>query len=77
VSGCHGHHGFERLASSARCEALSQPRVISRSCRFFEDHNPVGVVLVDLGVERDHDPARDPNNIEIELNFETKNEIAA
>ena len=24
VSGCHGHHGFERLVSMARCEALSQ-----------------------------------------------------
>src|SRR6516165_5739750 len=34
VSGCHGRHDSDRLESSARWEALSQPRVSSRSCKF-------------------------------------------
>src|SRR5450631_1796837 len=33
VSLCHRFHGFERARSSARSEALSQPRVNSRSGR--------------------------------------------
>ena len=33
VSGCQGRPGSERASSSARCDALSQPRVSSRSCK--------------------------------------------
>src|SRR5262245_59258656 len=33
AGGCHGRPGIDRVGSTARWDALSQPRVSSRSCR--------------------------------------------
>src|SRR5471032_1940128 len=61
VSLWKGFHGVERFSSSARYEALSQPRVSSRSGRSdgLQHDDPVGVFLVDRCVQRERDGAGD------------------